>query len=92
LYGVGSSEAVDDALRLFERALALGRRGRRGAGAAGDLLHDLSGVHFNAGSYAKRKKAEARALEIRPGSIPKGTRARRRAGGTWRSCGSRREG
>ncbi len=65
-YGVGSSEAVDDALRLFERALALREaKAAEEPGPLADLLHDLSGVHFNAGSYVDAETAETRALEIR---------------------------
>ena len=52
-YGVGSAEAVEDALRLFDRALALREsRATEEPEPLADLLHDLSSVHYNAGSYA----------------------------------------
>jgi len=96
LYGVGSSEAVDDALRLFERALALREaRAAEEPGPLADLLHDLSGVHFNAGSYAKAEEAEARALEIRSRIYPEGdartAESRRDLALVWLAQGRLRE-
>ncbi|HEX5042916.1 MAG TPA: CHAT domain-containing protein [Candidatus Polarisedimenticolaceae bacterium] len=72
-YGVGSSQGEEAALRIFREALAL-REARAAEEPAplADLLHDLSGVHYNAGSYAEAEDAEARALAIRSRIYPEG--------------------
>ncbi|HET9300384.1 MAG TPA: tetratricopeptide repeat protein, partial [Candidatus Polarisedimenticolaceae bacterium] len=72
-YGVGSAEAVEHALAIFQRALVL-REARAGEepGPLSDLLHDLSSVHFAAGSYAQAEEAEKRALDLRSRVYPVG--------------------
>lgn len=72
-YGVGSAEAVEGAVQLFERALAVREtRVQEEPEPLAALLHDLSGVHFNAGDYAKAESLEARALAIRSRALPAG--------------------